>query len=269
VLKISFSTLGCPNWLWKEILVAANDLNYQGIELRGLGPDLFIPQAKMFLPENLSQTRESLEKRNLEISCISTECVLSSDSDDVILKAKSYIDLAESLGVKYIRILGDVNPWPCDSVNQDVVFNNLVVLEPYAKSKNVIMLVESNGIYAKSKLLSDLLSHANSPFIQALWDLNHPVRYYNESPEETWQNIGKYVRHVHVKDSVIKDGSLTYCMLGYGDLPITEAFKLLKNNGYNEYVSLEWTKRWNNELEDAGIIFSHFAHNVRNIWDKA
>lgn len=269
MLKISFSTLGCPNWMWKEILAAANDLKYQGIELRGLGADLFVPQAKMFAPENLPSTRESLSRNNLEISCISTECLLFSESDEVSAKAKSYIDLASALDVKYIRVLGDLNPQPGTDVNEQAVYSNLCALEPYAREKNVIMLVESNGIYADSAKLASLLSRINSPFVQALWDLNHPVRYFNETPEQTWANIGKFVCHVHVKDSVVKDGALTYCMLGYGDLPISKAFNILKANGYAGYVSLEWTKRWNHELEDAGIIFSHFAHNVRTMWEKA
>ena len=36
-MKISFSTLGCPRWTWREITSAAVDLNYQGIEMRGIG----------------------------------------------------------------------------------------------------------------------------------------------------------------------------------------------------------------------------------------
>lgn len=36
-MKISFSTLGCPRWSWREILATACDLGYGGVEVRGVG----------------------------------------------------------------------------------------------------------------------------------------------------------------------------------------------------------------------------------------
>ena len=35
-MKLAFSTLGCPGWMWRDILSAAADLGYDGIEMRGL-----------------------------------------------------------------------------------------------------------------------------------------------------------------------------------------------------------------------------------------
>lgn len=267
MLKISFSTLGCPNWMWNEIQAAAKDLGYQGIELRGIGADLFVPQMKIFHPENLPKTRDNLARNHLEIACISTECLLHSTAPEMLAKAKSYLDLASALGVRYIRVLGDTNPWPDDTVDEEIVYKNLLELVPYAKEKNVVMLVETNGIYADSKILRALIERISSPSVQVLWDINHPVRYFAETPEETWENIGAYVRHAHVKDSVMESGRMIYKMLGYGDLPIKAALKLMKENGFDGYVSLEWTKRWNDELEDAGVVFSHFSHTIRQMWD--
>ena len=65
----------------------------------------------------------------------------------------------------------------------------------------------------------------------------------------------------------MESGRMIYKMLGYGDLPIKAALKLMKENGFDGYVSLEWTKRWNDELEDAGVVFSHFSHTIRQMWD--
>ena len=39
-MKISFSTLGCPRWSFREIMATAVDLHYQGIEVRGIGKDI-------------------------------------------------------------------------------------------------------------------------------------------------------------------------------------------------------------------------------------
>lgn len=268
-MKISFSTLGCPNWTWNEIIAAAVDLGYDGIELRGVGADLFIPEAKIFSPENLLKTRASLEKNKLEIPTISTECLLMKENPALIEKICSYIDLAAALGTKYIRVLGDTNPWPDDTVDESIVYHNLTAALPHAAEKNVTMLIESNGIFADSRVLRAMIEKIGSPYVAALWDLNHPVRYFAESPSDTWQNIGPYVRHVHIKDSVMTGAGMQYKMLGYGDLPIAESLSILKSSGFDGFVSLEWTKRWNEELEDAGIVFSHFAYAIRKMIKNA
>ena len=131
------------------------------------------------------------------------------------------------------------------------------------------LLVETNGVFAQTERLRKLILDVNSPAVQVLWDLHHPVRYFDEPVSLTYQNVGEFVRHVHIKDSVRENGVLHYKMVGYGDLPISACFEMLKSNGYDGFISLEWTKRWNMELEDAGIVFSHFAHAVRRLWEKA
>lgn len=268
-MKISFSTLGCPNWLWREIIVAAKELGYQGIELRGLGQDLFVPQVSLFRPENLAATRADLAQNKLSIPCISTECTLQESSQEILDKAVSYLELASALGAPYIRVLGDTNPAPDDTTDEETVFENLQKLIPTAKKCSVTMLIETNGIFADSRRLRALIERIDSPFVQVLWDLNHPVRYFAETPAETWENIGAHVRHIHVKDSVMDKGHMQYKMLGYGDLPIREALHLLKENGFDGYLSLEWTKRWQEELEDAGIVFSHFSYTIQRLWNEA
>ncbi len=52
-------------------------------------------------------------------------------------------------------------------------------------------------------------------------------------------------------------------MMGYGNVPIFDSLKILKENGYDGFVSFEWLKRWNNELQEPGIVFSHYASYMR------
>ena len=48
----------------------------------------------------------------------------------------------------------------------------------------------------------------------------HPYRFAGEKPETTVQNLGAYIKYVHIKDSVVEDGVVKYKMMGEGDLPI-------------------------------------------------
>ena len=47
--------------------------------------------------------------------------------------------------------------------------------------------------------------------------------------------------------------------MGEGDLPVDAMMMALQSINYEGYVSLEWVKRWASDLEDAGIVFPHFA----------
>ena len=55
-MKLSFSTLACPGYSWAELYSVAKDFGFHGIEMRGLGGDIFDVHASPFLPENLPET---------------------------------------------------------------------------------------------------------------------------------------------------------------------------------------------------------------------
>ena len=42
----------------------------------------------------------------------------------------------------------------------------------------------------------------------------------------------------------------------------------LKSIKYNGYISLEWVKRWANNIEDCGVVFPHFASYMHDIIDE-
>ena len=265
-MKISFSTLGCPNWTWGEITSAAKDLGYNGIELRGLGTDIFIPQVKIFDDKNRDLTYEALKQEGLEISCVSSDTRLNDTASDSSV-VEDEIRLSSAVGSKYVRILGDYDTQP-GKVDMLFLKKRIEKLAGYAEENGVTLLLETNGVFAESKVMKAFVEDISSSALKVLWDINHPVRYFNESVDTTWENIGEHVRHFHVKDSVVENGKISYKMLDYGTLPIREAFAKLKNSGYDGYYSLEWVKRWNNDLEDAGIVFSHYAYMARKIFNE-
>ena len=55
-MKIAFSTLGCPDWTFGEMISTAKDLNFDAIEIRGIENEVFAPYAKPFIKRNLKNT---------------------------------------------------------------------------------------------------------------------------------------------------------------------------------------------------------------------
>ena len=269
-MKFSFSTLGCPQWLWTEIVSAAVDLGYDGIELRGGGDDLFVSEAKLFAPDHLPETLNALKRKNIKISCVSTDCRLHERDEKVLDEVRGYIALAAGLEAPYIRLLGDTYPAPSAPVDHERVTARLRALAPEAARASVCLLLESNGVFARTERLAATLAAVNHPAVGALWDVHHPFRFFGEVPQTSYTNLKPYVKHIHVKDSVgQEDGTVSYRLFGYGDVPFQAVFTCLQQGGYDGFISLEWTKRNDPGLEDAGIVFPQFIRAVRSLWALA
>ena len=122
-MKISFSTLACPDWSWPDIYTMAKDFKFDGIELRGLGNEIFSVKAQPFTDSQLPATIEKLKTLGLEIPCLdSGACLKDKDKfSEAEAEITAYAQLANKLGASYIRILADKGPNPVDPVDDEVV----------------------------------------------------------------------------------------------------------------------------------------------------
>lgn len=260
-LKISFSTLACPELSWNEICSMAKDFGFRGIELRGFGRDIF-SKNQPFSESHTEASAEKLCSLGLEIPCITSgACLKFRDRfDEIYLEVQSYARLAQKIGASYVRVLADLLPKPDGEVDDFYIAETLKKLVPIAEEYNITLVVETNGVYCNTKRLAGVIESVNSRKVGVLWDMHHPYRYAGETPEETVANIGEYIKYVHAKDSIIdKDGRVNYCMMGSGDIPVTDMVESLISIGYDGYISLEWLRKWTPELSEAGIAVPQFS----------
>lgn len=265
-MNLSFSTLGCPEWGFKDIISTAKDMGYNGIEVRGIKNVIDVPRIPEFAPDKVADTKEYLAKKAVDIVCLTSGCYMNvpAKTGDTMYQAKSYVDVAKDLGVKYIRVLGDFGPAPDKEIDENVVVSNVKEISEYAKKAGVMVLVETNGYYAESAKMADLLEKVGDN-VGVIWDIHHPFRYFNESPKYTVKMLGERIKHVHIKDSVLENGSLKYKMVGYGDVPIAACVEALEEIGYAGSYCLEWVRRWDMDLEEAGIAFAQYAGYMKYI----
>lgn len=259
-MKLAFSTLGCPDWRWSDIISTAKDLQFDGVEVRGVANEMYVPHIRAFDAEHIAKNTEKLRAMKLAVPMLASGVTLGAPYDreqGPAAAAKDYIDLAEKLGTPYIRVMATGRPEPeeADLSRAAELYEEIC---EYAREKKVTPLLETNGVLADSRKMAEFMEGIESRNKGALWDIHHPFRYFGEDPRETWRSIGRYVKYVHVKDSVNRGGTIVYRMMGYGDVPVFDALKTLGENHYDGFVSLEWVKRWNPDLEEPGIVFAHF-----------
>ena len=270
-MKISFSTLACPDYSWPEIYSTAKDLGFHGIEIRGIGDRFFSAGSAPFSPKNLEETKATLKRLKLDICCLSSGCALKFKErhEESIEELKQYIALAKELGTPYVRVLGDLRAEPEDDFPDEYVIGPMKILAPIAEQAGVTLLIETNGVYSDTARLADVLARIGSDNVAALWDWNHPYRFKGEMPETTIKNLGAYIKHTHIKDSVEVDGKIEYRLVGEGDLPPMEEYiKALRSLNYEGYISLEWLRQYMPELYEAGVVFPHFVEFMSRYLDN-
>ena len=257
-MKIAFSTIGCPEWTFDEIFAVANDLGYDGVEIRGVGRELYAPNIKQLTDGTL---QKKLDKTGLKVCCLTSGATFAmhEKKEESFAEAKDYIDLAEKLGVPYVRIMSTDKPYydGGDVKLCEKLFSDLV---KYAENTSVTPLMETNGLFVNTGLLKSFLQTTGGG---ALWDIHHPYRFGGEKIEKSYDNLKPFVKHVHIKDSVVENGKTAYRIVGYGDVPIKTAIELLKKDDFDGYLTMEWVKRWHKELEEPGVVLAHYPFFMR------
>src|SRR5256886_6603729 len=208
-LPIGFSTLGCPAWTWKQILDFAQTHDYAAVELRGIQKNMDLTLAPELSREGgrIEESKRELRERGLRISDLGASAQLH-EQDPVkraaqIDEARRFIDLAEALRVPYVRVFGNnyVEGVPRDMMLAHIA-RGLRELGDYARPKGVTVLIESHGDFTDSPSLLALLEQAASPAVALLWDAHHTFVSGKEQPEDTVRQLGRYIRHTHLKDSI-------------------------------------------------------------------
>ena len=249
-MNLSFSTRGWGDLSWDEMIHAALDMKFTGIEVYNLFkfPEM-TDRGGPFHKHSIAATIRQLRDLKLNIPCLDTSLDLSESGENADILA-DMIRMACDLKVPYV--VG----W-ASQANEERIHSNLERLLPLAEELGVCILIKTSGIYADTARLRALLESYASDFTGALWDMHHPYRDFGESADATIKNLGTYVRHVHLRDSDDKD---TYNLIGEGNLPVADMIRALSSINYDGFISLEWKPEWMEDLQDREIIFPHFVN---------
>lgn len=261
-LPLGFSTLGCPGWTWNQILDFAQQYNFLGVELRGLHGNMDLPTCPEFSAGRIEQSKREVTDHGLHISSVDSDSIMNEPDvkkcEEQLAAARRFIDLASVLGAPYIRVFGNEMVGTEDESIARVA-SSLRHLGDYAGRKNVTVLLESHGDFTHSPVLRRIFEKADSPHVGLLWDANHTYVLGGEDPAFTVAQVGKYIHHTHLKDSVGKGEQAHYVLTGEGEVPVKRQVEVLVDMGYTGYFSFEWEKVWHPDLQDPEIAFPEFA----------
>ncbi len=266
---LAFSTLGCPDWSFQQIVDFAAANGYSGLEIRGIKRQMDLTKCEEFSSqEQIKATLSLMKEKGLKFVNLGASANMhfheGPEKEKSISEAKAFIDLAQKINCPYVRVFP--NKFPKDRTKDQTiqtVAENLLTLGNYAKERNVKVLLETHGDFSGSDDILKVMKSASHPNIALVWDISNMWTITKESPAEVYKKLKKYIVHTHIKDAKLNGDKLQYSLLGQGDVPMFEAIDILYKDGYKGYYSFEWEKLWHPEIAEPEIAISHYAKAMK------
>jgi sugar phosphate isomerase/epimerase len=262
-LPIGFSTLGTPKWEWIPTLDFAAAHGFAAVELRGILDTMDLSQRPEFQPGAIAQTKRELRARGLVVPVLGASINMhekdAAKYAAAMAETRRFIDVAGALGAPYVRVFGNTFVRSAPRAPQlEYIARGLRELGAYGQPRGVTVLLESHGDFVDSPTLLDIMRLADSPAVALLWDAHHTF-VGGESPETTVREIGPYIRHTHLKDSVPAGTDRRYVLTGTGEVPVRRQVEALARTGYTGFYNFEWEKRWHPEIAEPEVAIAQYA----------
>ena len=268
-MKLSFSTLGCPDWSFEKILSEAQRIGFTGLEIRGIDGKMRAEEVTQFSEENKAATQKMLADKGLTIVSYGTSCSFHDDAnfDAAIEEGKHAIDVCVRMGIPAIRVFGDrIENEAVKAHVTSQVAKGIRILCEYARGKNVKVMQEVHGDFLSIETLMPVVEQVNDcPEFGVLWDIANTKDVCTGNWHGFYNEIKPYLRHVHVKDHKIVNDTIEYCLVGEGVIPVKDIVQTLEADGYTGWYSLEWEKKWHPEIQDPEIAFPAYFEYMKTI----
>ena len=267
--KISFSTLGCPEWTVPQVIDMAVHAEYDGVELRFVEGEPSLWKLAAFQGRALQETHARFTDAGLAISCIDTSCRFDSqdskERERWIEEGVRMAELAARLGAPGIRVFGDriqegtdremTRGWIRDAINR---------LSDKISASGVGVWLETHGDFSQADEVLRTLPQREG--VGLVWDAASALVECGEQPLQNGEQLAHLVRHVHLKDLKRQGTKWIPALTGEGEFPLAEVRAVVNAIGYAGFLSFEWEKKWHPEIEPPEFALPHFAKWFRERW---
>lgn len=270
--KLSFTTLGCPNWTLEQIAANAKAFGYDGVELR-TAPDgnHLSPDAP---PAEAARVGRLFKDAGVPVMSVMGYCRFAfADPKEVAENQalmRKLIPLAKALGAPYIRTFAGQIPKGADrDAVTKTVGEALKPLAAEAAAAGITIGLETHDDWCAGDRVMRVVDIVKSKGFGIVYDIHNAFHSGLESWDVTYRKVREHIVYCHLKDGYrTPDGNLHYVLLGAGELPLGEILGRFKADGFAGFFSYEWEKKWHAELVDPEHAFPHYPVKFKAVWNS-
>ncbi len=244
-----------------SLIEKVKEMGFDAIEYT----DLIVPENKTEL-EFAKELKAEAERVGLEISSYTVGADMLNGCDGDLQKEidriKAKVDVAEALGVKFMR--HDAGWGYKDSRKLYMGFDEALPVfikgckevTEYAKTKGIVTMIENHGFFCQdSDRVEKIVCGVADENFGVLFDCGNFL-CADENPVVAAGKLVNYVKYVHAKDFFIRSGMgydpgcgffrtrggnyLRGTIVGQGDAPVKQCIEVIVNSGYDGYFSVEF-----------------------------
>ena len=240
------------------LIALAKEMGFDGIEFA----EIHAPEGKDKI-DYAKMLNAEAKKHDIEIAAYCIGANLIYDSEKEIERLKGEVDVCAALGAPVMRhdATGGYNG---EDKKKGLGFNNALpviaagyrAVTEYARTKGIKTCIENHGFFAQDSVrIEAIVNSVNSDNFGALVDIGN-FMCADEDPAIAVGNVAPYAVHVHAKDFHFKKGGelvppdgffmtrggnfLRGAIIGHGAVPVMQCLRILKNAGYNGFVTVEF-----------------------------
>ena len=249
-MKLTFSTKNVTRASFIDTCRYAYDYGYSGFEIYDAINERKQHYDSILRSERTADSKRKLVNRALEVSALVYPYALEETeaTSETLLK---YVDMARNAGIERIIVRNE------KKVSNEVLKNKLSLAIERAEKSDIQILFETKGYLASTENVIDIINFFSSAVIGASWNVRETYFGADESAETTIKHLGAYIQYARLGD--MKDGKTV--LIGEGELPVDSFVNALSSLNYDGYICVAW----NEEINDADIVLTHFANYVANL----
>lgn len=275
-MKLSFSTLACPNWSSEQVIRAASSYGYDGVEWRLLDGAVLDSKLPLSRAERLG---DEVRGAGLQVCALDTGvrdvhliAAPGPDQDAVVSETRAMLKLAGAMGAEHLRVFpGD----PPEGVTETqavgwAIATTSALLEDIEAAGVNLALELHNPMSAagperrtSSLVAREIVDSFPDARVGIQWDWGNT--YLEAEPAEvTWERVRPRLLYCHTKDMApSEDGSSSYVPIGSGALAIEKILGWLSEAGFDGWLSYEWEKKWHPELAEPEEALPQYVEFMR------
>ena len=225
----------------------SSDIDTQFTALNKMGIKFFEPRGingkniSSLTDEDLNALRAKMAEYKVRASSIGSPIGKIKITDDFephfeTFKRTCYI--ARFLGANAVRMFSFFIPDGEYDTYRDEVMRRLRLMAEFAEKDKVLLLHENEkGIYGdNAERCLDILTTIASPNLKAVFDPANFVQCGVDT-KKAYELLKDHIAYMHIKDALVKDGSVVPA--GYGDGNVPFILGELMKKGYYGFLSLE------------------------------
>ncbi len=247
----TFSTLGCADLAWEDILALARRHGLDRIELRAVAGTTDLPAwlaARFGTP---AAWHAELDARGIAVCAFGTSFRLLDGKAEDRAALLAHAPWAEAAGVPWLRVFDGGQTGDAAELAHAAETFAWWREQRRRHGWKTDLMVETHDALVTTPRLEAFF--AAVPDAALLWDCHHTWKKGGEDPVATWRAVRARTVHIHVKDSVSRPGArhpFTYVPPGEGEFPMPGLLAALRDTRYAGPLSLEWERLWHPYLPD-------------------